>query len=112
MSVTFSIAGDDLSGPYMNLCNRNAADLLSWLGLDSEPCGQISGEDLVKACHERMLLKRANLDAALPTVTSKGLRGATFIEHGRDAGYLRERTMELLAIARQAAAQGREVVWG
>ena len=57
MSVTFSIgerASFDLDRA-MNLSNRNAADLLAWLGLATDDLyGQMPARELAARCRRRL----------------------------------------------------------
>jgi hypothetical protein len=99
MSVSFSIGvcvTDD--PPSINLANRNAADLLAWLGLPTEDLwGQMPARDLAARCRRRLWLEPRNFDEPLPAQVEGRL-----INFGRPAGYLRRRTEELLRLAELA----------
>lgn len=100
----------------LNLANTNARALLEWLGLD-EYCddGDLFGDapatEVVARCNRRLWDEPRNYDQAVPTVESggPGTGQCLAIEHGRDAGYLRDRTRDLLFIA-QCAGEHR-VSW-
>ena len=108
MSVTFSIgerASFDLDGA-MNLSNRNAADLLAWLGLPTEDLyGQMPARELAARCRRRLWPEARNLDPGL----ADEQEGRCFV-FGRPAGYLRSRTEELLRLA-ESAIDG-VISWG
>ncbi len=103
MSVTLCIGprvAADLEYPerWMNLSNRNAADLLAWLGLPTDELyGSIPARELAARCRRRLWAEGRNLDPELP------------VEHagrchilGRPEGYLRTRIEELLRLAELA----------
>jgi hypothetical protein len=103
MSVTFSIglrvaAHLDRPDRFLNLANRNAADLLAWLGLPSEDlCGSLPARDLAARCRRRLWPETRNVDAGLP---EERIGRSVFL--GRPAGYLRSRTEDLLRLAELA----------
>jgi len=84
----------------LDLNLRNAADLLGHLGLEPAPWGQIPARWLATACERR--LATADIDEEIPSTTHHGHGGCRVITAGRDAGYLRKRTQELLRLARSA----------
>ena len=98
MSVTFSIgsrSSTDLDDQWINLNNRNAADLLLWLGLPSEDLvGQMPAPELAVRCRRRLWPEPRNVDPEVPPEFS-----ARFYSFGRPIGYLRQRTAELLYLA-------------
>lgn len=102
MSMSF---WSDLDKPGLNLSNVNACDLLRWLDYEPDYAGELSARDLAARCRRRLWPEARNVDAAVPQTESRGARGARFIECGREAGYLRDRTERLLAVA-QAAGDG------
>jgi hypothetical protein len=69
MSVTFSIGSRVAADPgcpdtFLNLANRNAADLLAWLGLPSaELYGSLPGRELAALCRRRLWPEKRNVDA-------------------------------------------------
>lgn len=89
MSVTFSIGvrvTDD--EPSLNLANRNAADLLAWLGLPTDDLfGQMPARELAARCRRRLWPEPRNFDEALPAQDE-----GWCVTFGRTAGYLRGRT--------------------
>ncbi len=93
MSVTFSASSAEFD--YLNLNNRNAHDLLEWIGLPpthpDDMCGEISARELAAKCRRRLWPESRNQDAALPLVIDGRVH-----EMGRVAGYLHGRTQELL----------------
>ncbi len=103
MSVTFSLGfrvAADLDRPetFLNLANRNAADLLAWLGLPSEElCGSLPGRELAALCRRRLWPEVRNVDAEVP---EERIGRSVFL--GRPAGYLQRRTEELLRLAELA----------
>ena len=109
MSVTFSIGerlSTDLEDSWINLANQNAADLLAWLGFPSDDLyGQIPARELAALCRRRLWPEARNADPEVPDVA----RGR-FYRFGRPAGYLRQRTMELLHLA-ELAGDG-VISWG
>jgi hypothetical protein len=101
MSVTFHIEGcrpdyDDES-TYLNLGNTNAGDLLDWLTLPRVLWGEIAAQELAARCRRRLWDVARNHDPALAELVD-----GRFITCGRRAGYLRERTAELLSLAEKA----------
>ena len=116
MSITFSIQGEHHCGDYdcadcnarqLNLANRNALDLLVFLGIEPDYCGGIRGRELAQRVENALADPHAT-DPEVPTTES---RGGRVISCGRPAGYLRERATWLLDIARLAGDLGR-VSWG
>ena len=102
MSITFQIEGlrpdyEDAS-TFINLANSNAFDLLTWLMLPAEPCGAVNARELAARCRRRLWDVERNHDPARPC-SEEG----NFIDCGRRAGYLRERTAELLRLSERAA---------
>ncbi len=101
MSVTFSIGervDTDDPDSFINLANRNAADLLAWLGLSTDDLlGQMPARQLASRCRRRLWPEQRNFDPPLPDEIAG--RCHTF---GRPAGYLRDRTADLLCLAERA----------
>jgi hypothetical protein len=104
----------DVEPNYLDFSTSNAADLLRWLGYELDPeDGDVSGflapGDLRARCERRMRETPENFAEDLPKASwtgrgrdPMGLPGARVITCGRRAGYLRERTAELLALAVRA----------
>ena len=72
---------------------------------DPAPYGELDARDLAARCRRRLWPEARNVDPARPAVESHGRRGALFVDCGRDAGYLQDRTARLLAVA-EAAGRG------
>ncbi len=91
----------------LNVNNRNACDLLCYLGLGDMPAsamsyGSIDAIVLADLC--RLRLAMAEAEAAIqPTQTGR------LVSMGRSAGYLRARCRELLVVA--TLARGSRVAW-
>ena len=103
MSVTFCIGprvATDLERPerWINLSNRNAADLLAWLGLPAEEIyGSIAAGELAARFRRRLWDEAWNIDPELPKAHAH--RCVVF---GRPAGNLRGRMEELVRLAELA----------
>lgn len=80
----------------LNCNNRNASDLLDYLGIEFAPSGQIDARKLRELCIRRLDMDHAQ--AALPAVQ----HSARHFEGGRPADYLPARCAELLVIATTA----------
>ena len=103
MSVTFQIEGlaadyDDQS-TYLNLANENAGDLLEWLALARVLWGELDARELAARCRRRLWDVSRNYDPA----RAESVDGRVVV-CGRFAGYLRERTADLLRLAERAGA--------
>jgi hypothetical protein len=98
----------------INLCNPNALDLLQWLGLPIDSYGQAPARDLAARCRRRLWDEPRNRDGALSgeeRASASGLAGDDrVVVSGRRAGYLRDQTGRLLAVA-EVAGEGL-VCWG
>lgn len=83
----------------LNMNNRNAADLIAWLGIEGSLTlcmhGSIGAGELAAKCRRRLWPEEFNNDPALPPV----VKSERAIECGREANYLRTRTRDLLVIA-------------
>ena len=107
MSVTFTISGEraDYEDPstFINVGNANAADLLRWLGYECDGLdmvGAFAPGDLRARCLRRLDVSRfENVTDDLPRGSFTDGR---FTSVGRDLGYLKGRTLELLALAERA----------
>lgn len=107
MTVTFTIAGTrpDWDDPttHINLNNVNAADLLRWLDIEADYLvGEIPARELAARCRRRLWDVARNHDLAIEGYVESAVGCATVICAGRRAGYLRERTAELLELAERA----------
>jgi len=80
-----------------NLCNRNALDLLLWLGYAPEWSGNLDPKDLEARCRRKLWPEAINTDVELPTVEQGHV-----IDCGRPEGYLKLRTEWLLNLATKA----------
>ncbi len=108
MSVTFYVerqgSNYEDETTFVNLANENAADLLEWLDLPRRLWGNSEARELAARCRRRLWDVARNYDRErAPTVDGR------FIHCGRRAGYLRERTAELLRLA-ERAGNGR-IAW-
>lgn len=90
---------------HINLANRNAWDLLSWLGIEPDYCGVIQARDLAARCRRRLWNEPRNHDEGIETIVS-----GRFIDCGREPGYLRRQTERLLFVAEKAGDHF--VSWG
>lgn len=105
MSVDFHVEGEhfDPEAPqdhsvWINLCNRNAGDLLTWLWIPHDGLfGSIKGTELAARCRRRLWDVPQNHDQGLETVTD-----GRVTDCGREDDYLRTRTQWLLAMAERA----------
>lgn len=96
----------DICNLEMNLNNRNAADLLAWLGLDTgDLYGSAPARDIAARCRRRLWDVPRNHDSELP----ERQLSERAIESGRAPGYLREKTEMLLKLA-ESAGDG-EIQW-
>lgn len=107
MSITFSIDSDSHGYMDLQLNNRNAHDLLAWLGYRRDWCGELEPGDLIARCMRRTWDVERNHDKALP---DEAEGNAVIV--GRRPGYLREKTEQLLVIAKEARRLGKTVVFG
>lgn len=92
----------------VNLSNTNAIELLCWLGIDPDYCGEVSARDLAARCRRRLWDEARNHDPALSPAERAERLGLDpsnnrVITPGREAGYLRTRTERLLKLAEKAA---------
>lgn len=92
----------------LNLNERNWRDLLAYLGLEVAPSGTIDAPRLAELCRARLAMVEA--EAEIPETDAHRRGQCRVVTAGRSVGYLRERTGELLQIAR--AAGDAYVSWG
>jgi hypothetical protein len=117
MSVTFSASTvyadyDNWTG-FLNMSNVNAFDLLRWLDLPVDYCGEISVAELTPKLRRRLWEEDRNLDPAIESneYGGPGTGHCKVIECGRDPGYLRNKTKELLALC-EKAGNSATITWG
>lgn len=107
-------------GMEYNLSNTNARELLDFLGVETEDdlCGSILAKDLEVVCRRKLMVMSAKgedpeiPETALRTVPGSRESRATFIMCRREAGYLVNRTMDLLALAQQRKSDTDKITWG
>lgn len=89
----------------MNLANLNARTLVEWLDMaeDGPGFGEILASELAARCRRRLWEEPRNYDLALDAETIAEELGVVIDERttvsGRGAGYLRDKTETMLAIA-------------
>ena len=95
----------------INMANDSALDLMRWLGLTVDYCGEIPAAELAPILRRRLWDVSRNHDPALPGEISggPGTGQCQFIDVGRQAGYLRQRCEQLLATCERAGS--RLIVW-
>lgn len=112
MSIDFYIATPNyVYVTDLNMANTNAADLLHWIGLDADLWSgrKVRASTLAPLCRRRLWDVKRNHD---PELTGEEAPGV--ISCGRRAGYLRERTEELLKVCETAMKRHPEadIYWG
>lgn len=102
MSITFSGNSSDPedSFSYVNVSNDNAKDLLEWIGVSSPDfCGELPATDVAAKCRRRLWPEPRNFDDERLGVVHEGSDGSVrAVECRRRAGYLRDKTVALLAL--------------
>lgn len=93
----------------MNLANVNAADLMRHIKMPHNPMGSMLAKDLRVLCKRALIGVAGEVDPAKPMEEYKVPNGPYVVEVERRAGYLREKTLALLAIAE--AAEDGTVEW-
>jgi len=97
----------------VNMGNANALDLLAWLGLPVDYCGDVPAPELAPVLRRRLWDESRNHDAAMSgdeRAEALGVEQApNMITCGREAGYLRQRCEQLLATCERAG--DRLIVW-
>lgn len=115
MSVAFYVVGREPDwegggGPYVDLANANARELLALVGFyNDDLCGRANCRAFRRACETA--LARAGSDAARLGSVSTGALGCTVVDGGREAGY----TTRKLTALRDLAATGGDlgtIEWG
>lgn len=105
---TYTVLSED-SGIEINMCNSNALEVLSLLGLPSEYSGKISARELEALCNRALIRLRNSsfLDKMIPTI----IKG-NFIDTGRPEGYLQNQVLKLLELAQERTTEYDEIYWG
>lgn len=105
---TYTVLAED-SGIEVNMCNTNALEVLSLLGLPSEYSGKISARELEVRCNRALIRLRNSsfLDKMIPTI----IKG-NFIDTGRPEGYLQNQVSLLLELTKQRTTEYDEIYWG
>ena len=95
----------------INMANDNALDLLRWLGLTVDYCGDVPALELAPILRRRLWDVDRNHDAAIPgeQTGGPGTEECKMIYNGREPGYLRQRCEQLLATCERAG--DRLIVW-
>lgn len=95
----------------INLANDNALDLLRWLSLPVDYCGDVPAMELAPILRRRLWDESRNHDSALASEESggPGTGQCRLISMGRDSGYLRRQCERLLATCDRAG--DRLIVW-
>ena len=97
----------------INMGNDNALDLLRWLGLTVDYCGEVPAKELAPVLRRRLWDESRNHDGAMTASDRAAAMGVEqsprMITCGREAGYLRQRCEQLLATCERAG--DRLIVW-
>ena len=95
----------------INMANGNALDLLRWLGLTVDYCGDVPAKELAPILRRRLWDESRNHDAAIAGEESggPGTKQCKLFSMGRGAGYLRQRCEQLLATCERAG--DKLIVW-
>lgn len=93
----------------INLSNANARDLMSWLDLPRDDCGEMKASELAARCRRRLWPEDRNDDEGREGFVDASPGRATLIDCGRSPGYLRQRTEQLLRVCERAGEAF--VVW-
>jgi hypothetical protein len=94
---------EDRPDTYVAASPRDTRDLLDWLSYPREEFGYVEAADLRARCMRRLWPIARNMDPAIPDRQEMGSGGAVrMVVAGREAGYLRAKTEELLRLAERA----------
>lgn len=110
--IRFMIAGDieyseNRPDTFVQLNEPNANDLLKWLWLEPSDFGFIEAVDLAARCRRRLWPIPRNFDPPVPHREETTQGGyVRLVVCGREEGYLRARTEELLRLAERAGPLG------
>jgi hypothetical protein len=113
MSVDFYIqCRGESTITHLNMSNFNAAELLEWIGLIHEGLWEgnpIPARKVAPLCRRRLWDTPRNWDPELPAKKEGRMHFC-----GRPAGYLREKTWQLLLICEHAIAKSPDatIYWG
>lgn len=104
--ITFIVTGDceyadDRPDTFVQLSEQNAYDLLQWLSYDASDFGYMDPAELRARCIRRLWPMPRNYDPAIPERREAG-HNVTLVVAGREAGYLRTKTEEMLKLADRA----------
>lgn len=109
--IRFMIAGDleyseDRPNTFVQLSEADSNDLLKWLWLEPSDFGYMEATDLAARCRRRMWPIARNFDQGIAS-RQESVNGAVrLVVSGREPGYLRARTEELLKLAERAGPHG------
>jgi hypothetical protein len=99
----------DSTAPEANFSNYNAFGVLALLGLDPQPCGSVSPEDIPRVLQQIMLVCETDRVSYLDQPPSSEGR---VIYGGNTREDTRRRLDAVRAVLDAAARGGWEVVWG
>ncbi|MCY1023968.1 hypothetical protein [Pyxidicoccus sp. MSG2] len=106
MSVPFFQSHATLPTTRSTLSNTNARELLTWLGYTPQEIGDLYGvlpaRELAARCRRRLWPEARNVDPALVAREEHDDGHPRLVFCGRPAGYLRDRTAQLLSLAERA----------
>ena len=101
---------DDCTDVSVNLHNGNAAAWLQWVGLSSQPCGEIKATELAALCRRRLWDEARNHDVGFDGYDHQEPGKCRVISGGRPDGRLRQITEQILRVCEKAG--DRLVAWG
>lgn len=109
--IRFMVAGDlDYSEnrpeTFIQLAEADSNDLLKWLWLPASDFGYVAASDLAARCRRRLWPLPRNYDAGIPARQESSNGTVRLVVSGREPGYLRARTEELLKLAERAGPNG------
>lgn len=116
MSVTFQVKGQtidvedlgDPESPFLNVNNRNGAELLWRLGLDDQELyGELRAGEFKKRCEAAL----TQPDPGIKAHDGTGAKGARWHDMGRPAGRIHQHLQHLAKIAEDAGELG-VICWG
>lgn len=104
---------NECSKHYVNLSNSNAVDLLEWLSVKNgggdDIFGVIAAKELAVKCRRRLWDEPRNHDPRISPEEECRRMGVVSSDRaifsGRESGYLRSRTKQLLTLAELAGEQ-------
>jgi len=116
MSITFYAAFEESKNCWsylphvetVNVSNSNGYALIRELQFTAEDSGiaPVCIDTFMSRCTAALRNRMRTPDLGIPLTESRGAGGATFFDCGRPDGYLQDRVMELLALARDGKAGG------